>query len=685
MIHNAFLRALDYGTSEAAAWRRVGRWRARGLGRMSAFRARALVGGTRGRSRPAQPSLYVGVAVVVLAALLLVVLIDLFSPGSASPAPDASGSAVSQSSIVDGPGGRVALTRWALRMDPHNTGARLGWSTGAFAGELVHTPYVPNAEPVTGRAGVLNYKGSIAWYRTSFTTPAAGTYALDFGSVNHRATVWLDGRRLGQHAGTYLPFEFLVGPVPGPHTLVVRADWRNPIAQARQGFHRTWFNFGGINREVSIRPVGPSDLLAPSVYTRLVHTGGSLVARVDVSVQVRNFGRSRTIAPSGSLRDGDHTIALRFAGGRVRHGATLTLHGVADVPNPSLWEPGSPTLYALSLNVGNEASYFARVGLRQLTWSAGHLYLNGRPIVLHGASLQEDAFGHGDALTPADQDAVVGELKSIGANATRAQHSLDPGLLERLDAAGILVWQGVGPVDPSGDWTANTPALMRLAQRRVQVSVAQTGVHPSIIAWNLANEIAGNGHAGGQTEYVNAMTAYLHRIDPGRMVAVDVWGDHPPHVAGPLYHGVDAIGETDYAGWYDGPLASPRRIARMIHRRLAAMHRTFPDKVLIISEFGAEANGSNPSSAPGGYAFQARLVAQHVRIYAHDPQLSGMLVWDLRDFAVAPTFAGGSINRLVPGIRLVKGINQKGLYDYASHPKQSVGAVAWLYQRLPAY
>jgi hypothetical protein len=652
---------------------------------MSTYRARRLVGSPQEGFRPQRPTVYLGVAVTVLAVLLLVVAIDLLSPGGASPAPAATGPATGQSSIDEGPGGRVALTRWTLRADPSDAGAGRGWARGGFSGRVVRVPYVANAGPVTGPAGVRNYAGSIAWYRTDFTTPAAGAYALDFGSVNHSATVWLDGRRLGEHLGTYLPFEYLIHPHPGRHTLVVRADWRDPAAQAREGFHRTWFNFGGINREVSVRPVGPSDLLGPDVRTHLRRSGSGLSAQVDVSVTVRNYASARTITPTGTLSHGDQSVSLKFTGRPVAHGATALVHAQATVANPSLWEPGSPTLYSLTLSVGSEASYHAQVGLRQLTWSRGRLYLNRRPIVLHGASLQEDARGHGDALTPADQDGLIRDLQAIGANATRSQHPLDPGLLERLDAAGIMVWEGVGPVDPSGDWTSNTPALMRLAERRVRVSVAETALHPSIIAWNLANEIAGNGHRGGQAAYVHSMTAYLHRYDAGRMVAVDVWGEHPPRVAGSLYNGVDAVGETNYAGWYDGPLAGRAATTALIRTRLAAMRRTFPDKVRIVSEFGAEANGLNPSSTPGGFAFQARLLAEHVRLYARDTSLSGMLVWDLRDFAVAPTFAGGSIKREVPGIRLVKGINQKGLFDYEQRPKAAVGTLAGLYGRMPAY
>ena len=59
------------------------------------------------------------------------------------------------------------------------------------------------------------------------------------------------------------------------------------------------------------------------------------------------------------------------------------------------------------------------------------------------------------------------------ANAVRAQHPLSPPLLERFDAAGILVWQGIGPVDHPGEWVATTSARMHVAVRRVRLSLLQ--------------------------------------------------------------------------------------------------------------------------------------------------------------------------------------------------------------------
>src|SRR5207244_6456131 len=127
-------------------------------------------------------------------------------------------------------------------------------------------------------------------------------------------------------------------------------------------------------------------------------------ATVRVGVEVHNNGPSRTIAPTGTLAREGQAIPLSFAGRTVEHGQTVSMDATVTVEHPALWSPASPSLYELALAVGSESSLAARVGLRQLSWHGGRLYLNGRPVRLHGASLQEDALGHGDALTPADED-----------------------------------------------------------------------------------------------------------------------------------------------------------------------------------------------------------------------------------------------------------------------------------------
>jgi hypothetical protein len=567
-----------------------------------------------------------------------------------------------------GPADAVALSGpWTVRVGDVAKGARA---------REVNLPYVVNASGFTGRRGLVSFQGSVAWYRKRFSVPSDGSYVVRFESVQHKATVWIDGQLKRRHTGAYLPFEVRATLKAGRmHTLLVRADYRDPIAMKRAGWHRSWFNFGGINRRVTLRPAGPCDIVSPGINTHLTADGDAIV---DVWARIHNRAATRSVALRGSLGQ----TKLAFAPITVRSGHERIVRTQVRVSDPELWGPGHPALYDLNLDVAGEASWHARVGLREIRRAGARLLLNGERLRLHGASIQEDAPGQGDALTGAAMDRIVARLQHIHANATRAQHPLNPELLDRLDAAGILVWQEVGPVDSPGNWTSKTPHRRAIARRRVRTSVAQLQTHPSIVAWNLGNEVAGQGHSGGQAGYIDGMAQELRRVDPGNLVALDIWGPHAPHRSGPMYRHIDILGLTNYTGWYDHTFASQARIARLIRANIASLRRVFPRRAIVVSEFGAEANGLNRRWRPGGYGFQARLLSTHLRTYAGIPSLSGMLVWTLDDFAVTPLFFGGSINHLAPDIHLVRGLNQKGLFTYGGRAKPAAAVVARAFANL---
>jgi hypothetical protein len=616
--------------------------------------------------------------VIVATALAVVAWFVAVAPSSASP--DAATNSVilapngGPPTIYAGPGDREQISGlWRFKKDPDNVGLDKGYQAGTFGGGvLVRVPYVPDATKISGEKGLKSFQGSVGWYRTHIDVPVDGTYVIHFESVNHRARVYVDGKFLGDHKGEYLPFEFRVPLTAGVrHSLVVRADWRGPAAMKADGWHRLWFNFGGINRGVSIRRVGPSEISYPEMNTTL--SDGAAI--VDMKVHLRNNADPRALGVHGTLTHGDRKIDFDFPPEPLAHDGTEVLQTQVRIDNPDLWSPTAPNLWDLDLAVPGESTYRARVGLREVRAKGSELLLNGKPIRLRGASIHEDAFGRGDGLRPFDQDRLISQLKAIDANATRSQHPIDPGMLERLDAAGIMVWQGVGPTDAPGNFTSTGAKRMAAARVRTRTSVRQGQLHPSIITWNLANEVAGDGHDPDQVSYIDGMAQELHKTDPSRPIALDIWGAHPPKQTSKIYSHIDMIGWTNYIGWYESTNASAAEISKEIKTRLATLRAVFPHKVIAVTEFGAEANGRNPTTSPGGYAFQAHLLDVHLKTYATIPNLAGALIWNLRDFAVAPSFYGGSIKRVVPGIQLVRGLNQKGLFDVRNKAKPAVAVV----------
>lgn len=575
-----------------------------------------------------------------------------------------------------GPSGRVAVRGWRFRAGDDGNPA------GTFAADRVSVPHVANPASTDLATAQVRFRGGVGWYRTTVRVSARARYALRFDSVAHRADVWVDGQPAGAHAGAYDAFEVRPLLTPGRHVVVVRADWTSPNRQSAEGWHRTWFNYGGIDREVTLRRLGASEVTGVTTATRLL--GGARGAEVTVAARVHNL--TAAARPIGAIARLGSGLPFALPAARVGPGATTTLRRVVRVPASALWSPRTPRLTELAVFVPGDrrSAYRARMGLRELRWDGGVLRINGRRTVLRGASLQEDAPGHGDALRPADMDRAVRALRAIGANATRAQHPLSDGLLERLDRAGILVWQQIGPIDSPGEWRAGaSAALTAAATRRVRVEARQLERHPSVAGWSLAIEVAYGGRPG-QGAWIAENARWLHEHDPTRPVGVDVWGPRIPPADADLVRELDWIGTTDYLGWYEATYASLDRVEQLARHRLEVFGRRFPDKLLVVSEVGAEGSELNRGPARGGREYQARLLAAHLRAYAREREVDGVLVWVLADFAVNPAFGGGSIAARDRSIRFVRGLNQKGLFDRAGRPKPAVAAVRDGFARLPA-
>jgi hypothetical protein len=150
-----------------------------------------------------------------------------------------------------------------------------------------------------------------------------------------------------------------------------------------------------------------------------------------------------------------------------------------------------------------------------------------------------------------------------------------------------------------------------------------------------------------------------------------------------MYRNIDAIGWTNYLGWYESPFATKPELQQLIRDKLGALREVFPDKVIAVTEFGAEGSTRNPRDTHGGLDFQADLLRTHIRTYGEIDDVAGMLVWNLRDFAVAPSFGGGSITEVVDDISILRGLNEKGLHRYDGRPKPAARAVREEFARLP--
>ncbi len=576
----------------------------------------------------------------------------------------------------DGPSGRFLMDgRWLFRLDPQEIGI-----TQRYKDQISEQGWTPTTVPNAWNAtdeSLESFQGTVGWYRRDFKLPDAAkalSWVLRFESVNYRSQVWLNGRPLGSNRGAYLPFELRLPSSSlkrsGTNRLVVRVENHRfaydfppaglSVAGAPTG---GWWNYGGILREVYLRKVDRVDF--SRVLVRPDLPCSSCKATVLVQTVLRNGG-SRTVRTRVTGRFGDQKLDLGTAA--ISPGAFRSLQGTITVRRPRLWAPGSPNLYDVKLQATDTAakgskkpvlqSYALRSGIRSIKVVGGRWLLNGRPLNFRGVGMHEDDQKVGFAIDNRIRDREVAEIKELGATMARSHYPLHPYTLERMDAEGIMNWSEI-PVYSVRTEQLKKKIVRDLAAKELATNITANGNHASIVVWSVGNELSARPGAV-QGSYLAQAARTSKRLDPTRPVGYAVAG-YPAAGCQPEYGPLDVLGVNEYFGWYPGPNGQVADRS-LLSDYLDTVHGCYPDKALVVTETGAEANRDGPVEEKGTYAFQQDFVNYHFGVYATKPWLTGAMYWALEEFRVRPGWQGGNPRPLPP-------LHQKGLITFAGVKK----------------
>src|SRR4051794_24817001 len=114
---------------------------------------------------------------------------------------------------------RLALGPWGYRADPLDVGLEHDWARRPLATVPIAVPGIPPGQrAISGRAGARAYAGAVGWWRAPLVVPRAGVYALEVGSANRDARIWVDGRQRCTHVRAYEPFTCFSRLRSGRHT-----------------------------------------------------------------------------------------------------------------------------------------------------------------------------------------------------------------------------------------------------------------------------------------------------------------------------------------------------------------------------------------------------------------------------------------------------------------------------------
>jgi beta-glucuronidase len=533
------------------------------------------------------------------------------------------------------------------------------------------------------------YPGTVRRYRVTFPgppTPGGFGWLIRFDSVRRNAAVYLNGRRIGRNVDPYTPFT-----VPARGLRPSRSNLLEVIVDGRKNpkLPEAWWNWNGIVRPVRLVPAGPARVADLGTMSRVRCKGPARRCRAELLLDglVERRG-ARRIAPTLAVR-------LRSPTGRVtsrsfRLGAQRAKRRRVSmsmpVPAPQLWSPDSPKLYSASFTLRERGRVVQRerrrIGLRSVDVKRGHLYLNNRRIQLRGASIHEDMPGSGAALTPADMDRIVQDLKDLGANVTRAHYLMNEGLLRRLDRAGIFVWNQA-PI-----WQRDHKAKLlwqpkerERALLTVRRTVTEGRNHPSVLTHSVANELSFTpDRKPGTRRFLLLAQQQARAIDPTLPISLDIKG-RPGFAEQFTYHSFDMIGLNQYFGWYrwveDFDLLAPF---------IRELRDLYPGKALVMTEWGAEARpelAEAPPDLKGGYPFQTFHAQRTIDVIDSSSALSGAIYWTLREFEIYPGWMGGAGRRpaqFEPNTR-----HHKGLMTYEGEKKPAFHLLSERFRATPLY
>jgi len=399
---------------------------------------------------------------------------------------------------------------WLFRTDPENRGTRGNWYGTNVPGDDWRTVTVPHTWQV--EAARSDYRG-VAWYWRTFDLPARNRLAswqecavrVEFESVFHTATVWVNGRPAGEHARKgYTAFTLDITNLlqrDRTNTIAVRVDSAFNEQMVPRGRSSDWANDGGIFRPVQL-------LITPKTFVERVDVEAvpdlaSGNGKLTITAHIRNtsakpwVGKASFIlaeeqGPTTVLTDSPDTT---FS---VKPGTVEKCTLQAILPEAKLWHFDHPHLYRLEFSISdgrNEHCFTTNFGVRKFDIRDGVFHLNGERVRLMGVERMAGSNPEFGMAEPAEWIAHDHEdMKRLNCVFTRVHWPQDKRVLDYCDRHGILMQTEV----PA--WGADTFAgmsdkpdadVMGNALEQLREMIARDRNHPSVVVWGLCNEIWG--------------------------------------------------------------------------------------------------------------------------------------------------------------------------------------------------
>lgn len=557
----------------------------------------------------------------------------------------------------------------AQRVTDFGDGWKFNKGDSLLVGTPVEIPHTWNATDM--QVAKDSYYAGPAWYAKTFTPPddmGDKRLFLRFEGVGSVAEVYVNDKFAGRHEGGYSAFAVEITRLlnlGADNVITLKAD--NTPRPDVIPINNTLFPvYGGIYRPVALIVTGKvniavTDYAGPGVYISQKNVS-SRSADIEVRTKIDNAtGRAQEIVVHTSIFDASgREVARSETPHNLLPQGRQTVAQAIKLKKPHLWQGlEDPYLHrvVVRLLAGGEVldEVEQPLGVRHIELKpADGMYLNGRKTPMYGTCRHQDRWGYGSALSNAQHAEDLDIIREMGATTIRFAHYQQAEYIyAKCDSIGFLVWAEIPFV--------NRVSTHEAANARQQLTelIRQNYNHPSIYVWGLHNEVY-TPHT-----YTAELTVELNDIakteDPGRLTS-SVNGY--PNVDHPVNLNADIQGINRYYGWYQGTIQD-------VDGWIEGMERDFPGYMVMLAEYGAEANIDQQEEVVGDRGryfsqfypetFATKYHEYHWAAIRKHPYLVSSYIWNTFDFATPATTQGG-----------VEARNMKGLVTFDRKVKKDV-------------
>lgn len=517
--------------------------------------------------------------------------------------------------------------------------------------ENINLPHTWNTDAYIAK----DYYQGKGWYRRPLILPdrwQEKKVYLKFDAASKAASVYINGDKVGEHAGGYSAFSLDVTSylkTGETNVLAVCVDNNRPdITPISADF--TFF--GGIYRDVWIIAVSKQHFDMENLASEGVFISTPQVSEKQGIVSLT--GKIRNDAPQKVSLELNHTLYLPDGTLLQSWKSIVKLNGNGEqtfntqskpVMEPQLWTPETPHLYRIETTLKDHKTekildrHTAFTGFRWYHFDAEKgFFLNGKSYKLHGICRHQDQKPLGVALSDEMHRRDFKLMKEMGANFIRISHyPQDDALLEMCDKLGMLVWEEI----PIVDLVPDTPHYAENCERNLREMIRQHYNHTSVILWGYMNEVLlGVERSKGEKRQqmlkrIETLATHLEKVlkeeDSNRLSTMAFHGsDYYNQTT--LSETTDVIGWNIYQGWYGGMLKG-------FDRYMDKQHHEHPTHPLIVSEYGAGSDRRLHSLHPHVFDFsmeyQQQFNEHYQSVIENTPYICGGTHWNFIDFSSA--------------------------------------------------